>query len=294
MSEFKYPPVAEDAETVLETDFMRQVENRTLDVHRGSALVVWTGRQRIGKTTTALWMRDRINDAYGENPAAAEAFRALYYEVGEIPRSASRPQKAALRGVYNACIGPLDEGLYRRPPEVVASLVVQALAKREYEMVMVDEAGLLTVKALRGLVLARDTAKNEGHTLTIVFIGMDDLPSMIESNPQMEGRVHEWIGFVPYELDDTRDLILELDPAFLRRAPDDGEAEDVVRWIHNTFGGIPGEVVPFVRRVRARVRRMDRKLDVSLCKAVHRILVRDRERTTKLAQEGWSDDAVDS
>ena len=93
-----------EEEVIVETPLMRAVASRTLAVHKGGAVVIWTGPPRNGKTETAKWMVRRIDEAYDKNP---HAFRALHYEVGEIEKFSGNEMKRGLRSLYHATIGPV-------------------------------------------------------------------------------------------------------------------------------------------------------------------------------------------
>jgi DNA transposition AAA+ family ATPase len=193
---------------IIETMMMRLIIERTLSVHILGALVIWYGISRIGKTTTAQLMVDKLAEAY--DPDDPNAFRAVHYEVGKIEEYTGNETKRGIKSLYNAVIGtPLDEAVYiRDPPEVLAARLVHGAKLRNIQMVFVDEAGLLSLEAIRGMVLVRDVAENMGWTLTIVFIGMDDLPIKVTRKPQIVNRIHEWCFFKEYDFDDTWKLLV--------------------------------------------------------------------------------------
>lgn len=274
---------------ILETGMMRSAERRTMEVQQGSALVAWWGTQRIGKSTTARWMVRRINSAYQEDAQHPDTFRAVHYEVGMIPRSASRPQKMAIRSLWHATVSSLDEGVYRQEtPESLARLLVHELAKRNIELICVDEAGLLSLPAIRGMVLVRDTAKNLGRTLSLVFIGMDDLPQKLDRHPQVSGRVHDWVDFHAHELEETAALLASLGAPFQGLNLEDDDDREVIEWIHQRFEGIPGDIVPFCRRLAPRLKRSGDPLTVENCKVTHQITLRDKKRSLKGARGQWA------
>jgi AAA domain len=186
-------PKRKTVEVVL-TGQMRRAASRILAIHGGGGLVVVHGRSRLGKTTTANWITGGINDQY--NPDDPASFRALHYEVGEIPPWSGQEMKKGIRSLYHATIGRLDEGQYRQlPPEDLARQLVFGLRRHHLQMIFVDEAGCLSVDAIRGMVLVSDVAHLSNWPLTIVFVGMDDLPTKICDLPQLEKRVHEWLYF---------------------------------------------------------------------------------------------------
>ncbi|HEV2146287.1 MAG TPA: ATP-binding protein [Longimicrobiaceae bacterium] len=265
---------------IIETDLMRRTVKRTLAVHPESALIVWTGVTRLGKTTTARWLVQAIEEAYA--PEVEGAFRAVHYEVGRIPQWFSDAGKRALRSAYHASIGTLDEGLFRRSPsEDLARLLTRGLQRKHVQMLLVDEAGLLPMEAIRGLVLLRDVALLEGHCLSIVLIGMDDLPVLLGTCPQVKGRILEWCYFAPYNLRETWDLLAALHPHFasLDRKRPDHKAQ--VDFLHKTYGGVPGLLVPFLRKLDSRLSTLQGEVDLQLLMAIHLLTQRDHERAVR-------------
>lgn len=278
-SEFEFPRLVTDERIV--TGAMRAARKRTFAVHSESPLVVWSGRHRIGKSTTAQWLEETINEECAKKPNDAAAFRALHYQVGEIP-NVPIAAKLAIRGLISATVGPPDRGVYlQSSPDDLARLAVAGLRRLNIRMVFIDEAGLLSLRAIGGLVQVRDLAKKKEWPLTLVLIGMDDLPIKLQQRPQIFGRVHDWISFDPYTLDETAELLAKIHPVFADLDPED----EVLRWIHEQFEGVPGEMVPFVRRVAAHL--AGRVLSVSLLKAVDSIMIRDRKQMTSDSKK-WS------
>lgn len=283
-SEFKFPKLVTNERIV--TGAMRAARKRTFAVHSESPLVVWSGRHRIGKTTTAQWLEEEINEACATKPNDAAAFRAVHYQVGEISNGPIAT-KLAIRGLISATVGPLDRGVYlQSTPDELATLAVAALRRLNIQMVFVDEAGLLSLRAIGGLVQVRDLAKKKEWPLTTVLIGMDDLPIKLQQRPQIFGRVHDWISFDPYTLDETAELLAKIHPAFSNLDLEDEEDSGVLRWIHEQFEGVPGEMVPFLRRLEPRLE-SGRALTVSFVKAVNSITIRDRKQMTSDSKK-WS------
>lgn len=278
-----------DPTPTVEVALMREAERRTMAVVPGSGFVVWSGRQRIGKTTTARWMVDRINRACREDTDNPNAFRAHHYEVGEIARSAASPQKQAIRSVYHAVYGSLDEGTYRQAtPSSLARLMVAGLRKKRIRMIFIDEAGLLSLAAIRGMMLLRDTAQNEEWALSLVFIGMDGLPMKMERQKQIAGRIHEWITFEPYDFNDTYQLLATISDRFAALDTDVPEEREIVEWVHERFRGVPGEILPFYRRLKRRLEQLDVELSLAACTAVQDVTDGDRKRAVEGSRKQWS------
>jgi len=136
MNKFLFPEL--ETAQIIETAQMRRVIARTMAVHRGSSLLPWVGRSRLGKTTTARYLNNLINENFSsEDP---RAFRSVHYEVGEISNWMGHDQKKGIRSLFHACVGRLDEGLYRRSlAEDLARQLVHALKKKRIQMIFVVE-----------------------------------------------------------------------------------------------------------------------------------------------------------
>jgi hypothetical protein len=277
MSIIKFP--ARKPKKVVETTMMRQIISRTLAVHPLSALVVWYGETRIGKTTTAEYTVAKILEAYDQNNPLA--FRAKYIEVGEIPPWSGNEMKKGIKSLYFAALRiSLDEGVYQRDPiEAIAVRLIHELQKRNIQLVFIDEAGCLSLDAIRGMVLVRDIAESMGWTLTLVFVGMDDLPLKIEKLKQIAGRIGEWCYFVEYDLKDTWNLLAELHPHFAKLDRKNEEHQEQVSFLRETYGGFPGQVIQFIRRMEYRLQEHRGEIDLRFLRAVHLLTARDKKRS---------------
>lgn len=271
---------------IVETALMHEVTDRTLAVHYKSPIIVWTGQSHLGKTTTATWFRDRINLAYeAENP---DAFRAGYYQATEVPAWYHSPDKMAMGAFHSGILGPLDSGLYRRlKPDELAKHIVTGLIKRQIEMAIVDEAGLYSLPALRGLITIRDRAVIQEHPLTIVLIGMDDLPFKITATPQIDERVHEWLYFKSYTLQETIDLATEVTDLWRDADLSSVEVQRQFQFIHDHTDGVAGRIVAFLGKVEADLAFSERELSVAFLKAIHLRTLRAKERAQQAARNGY-------
>jgi DNA transposition AAA+ family ATPase len=191
---------------LIETGMMKWAMQRLLSAHPDGGFCAWSGRAGIGKTTTAEYMVKLIMQKY--DPNNPRAFKAIHYEAGAVAEWSKHEMKRGIRSLYCGVDYRLDEGLYRGYlPEELATDLVHFLKKMNIQLIFVDEAGCLSLNAIRGLVLVSDTARNMGWTLTIVLIGMDDLPHKLTRSPQVERRVIEWCYFKPYSLKETHQLL---------------------------------------------------------------------------------------
>lgn len=267
-----FPARAESA--LVRTHMMEQAKKRTFVVHKRGGLVVWSGRSRIGKTSTAEWLESQINDRYG--PDNSDAFRARYFEVGELGRQTGAHTKQAIRALYHATLGRLDEGVYRSSsPEDLAQLVIHGLDRRAIEMIFVDEAGLYSLEAIRGLVLVVDWARRLGHRLTLVLIGMDDIECTIGSNPQVNNRVADWVCFEPPNREELFKLVQRTSSIFTDRTLDDPSTVELLEWLERTFSSLPGLILPFLDKADAMIG--TREPTVRFFNALQSLAGKDRE-----------------
>jgi type II secretory pathway predicted ATPase ExeA len=226
---------------------MKYASKLTLEAHYNCGLVMWSGGVGRGKTWCAEWMVEELNAQY--DPLDPNTFRLKHYEVGRIAKWSGREEKIALRSLYHAIIGPMDEGVYRTfPLEAIAEIIVHGLRRMGYQMIFVDEAGRFSLNALDALVLVSDTAGIMEWPLTIVVIGMDDLPVKIKLNERVYSRVHQKICFAPYKPHETWDLLAALDPYFAGLNRNKSEDKEQVELVHELTGGNPRAITSFVGR----------------------------------------------
>jgi type II secretory pathway predicted ATPase ExeA len=229
------------------TGMMKYASKLTLEAHYNGGLVMWSGGVGRGKTWCAEWMVEELNAQYDSlNP---DTFRLKHYEIGRIHKWSGREEKIALRSLYHATIGPMDEGVYRAfPLEAIAETIVHGLRRVGYQIIFVDEAGRLSLNALDGLVLISDTAGIMKWPLTIVLIGMDDLPIKIKLNERINSRIHQKVCFEPYKLDETWDLLAALDQYFADLNRNKSKDKEQVALVHELTGGNPRAITSFVGR----------------------------------------------
>jgi general secretion pathway protein A len=246
-----FPPP--NKEVVVVTGMMKYAAKLTLDTHCNGGFVAWSGGVGRGKTVCARWMAEELNNQY--DPHNSSAFRVRHYEVGKVPPWAGCEEKIAIRSLWHATIGSMDEGVYRKfPVEAQAELLVHSWQRMNLQLVFVDEAGRLSLDAIDGLVLVSDTAGNMKWPLTIVLIGMDDLPVKVGRNERIKRRIHQWCYFQPYKLDETWDLLAALHPYFAALDRKKMADREQVELIHDLTGGIPGYITPFVSRFAGMLR----------------------------------------
>jgi hypothetical protein len=277
------------SDSVTVTDLMRRTAARSVAAIRSSGLVVWSGRSRIGKTTTARWMVGECARDY--DPEDPSTFRALYYQVGAIHSELPAGQKLAVAALlYQIQGAPLMETVYRRlPVEALAERAARLLMRDRNRLVLVDEAGNYSTQAIRGLVLVRDVAEQLGWAVAITLIGMDDLPQKVEKIEQVRNRVHAWCYLEEYSASETAELLAALHPHF-RSATSPAQEKaiaDQAAYIHGLFGGVIGNIVPFLHQVDARLAAGDGQITLPFLIAVRELLLRDHRRVLEDAGNGY-------
>lgn len=78
---------------------------------------------------------------------------------------------------------------------------------------------------------------------------MDDLPVKVTKLPQINGRIHEWCYFQPYEIEEIAPILKNITPIFENidiKKPKDFE---IVECIYELCGGYLGFIIPFLQKV---------------------------------------------
>jgi len=263
-------PKRQKPKTIL-TPAMKEVINRSLSVHHLSALIVWYGVGRVGKTTTGGYLVDWLNKRFDANDPFS--FRGFHYQIGKIIKGSGNEWKQAIRSLYQAALqSQMDEGFYiRNPPEVLARQTVHGLRRLNIQLVIVDEAARLSPDAIQAMALVRDIADEEGWTLTIIFIGKDDLPRLMTKVEHVHKRVLEWCHFREYSLDDTWAFLSELHPYFASLNAKKAEHRAQVETVHELCAGLPGFIVLLIQKLDYRLRNYIGIVDAKFIRAVHEL-----------------------
>lgn len=275
----------DDEGPTVETGLMVRTARRTMSVTPGGGFAMWCGPSRAGKSRTARWLADKLAAACDTNP---RAFYGVHYECAATPPGRDG-MKRGVQSLYSGTIAPMSETVYRQmTAETMAVQWVGGMRARRQRVAFLDEAGLLSIDALSGLALARDVAENAGWPVTLVLIGMDALPTRIKERPQVANRVHEWCYFTPYSLEETHELLGALHPHFAALDLDRPADRAQVSFVHEQFGGLPGLLVPFLRRLGQRAREMRVPIDLTVLRAVHLMTARDEQAAERAASAGYA------
>ena len=240
--------VAANPQVIVPTGLMHEFENRLQAILHLHGFMVVYGLSGAGKTTSARWTTNRINAAFNaDNP---HAFRAAMYEAAKNPGVAGG--KRALRTMYQEIAGyPLDDAIYRKgDTETIARELLQVITRKRLGVIAVDEAGLASVDAVSAFALLLDCATAAGYNLTVVLVGMDDLPLKMDSKtrPQLFRRVHDWFNFKHYELEDTHELLQGLHEHFAGLDSNCREHLEQIAVVHEITNGLPGLIMQFLAR----------------------------------------------
>ena len=280
--DFKFQFSAPAKDVIVPTGMMLEVINRTAAVHPGN--VLWYGESRLGKTKTAEYMERKIAEAY--DPNNPHAYRAIHYEVGEIGEWTGNEMKKGIKSLYYATLGKIDEGVYRHAPtEDLAKQLVHGLRRKNIQVVLVDEAGTLSQDAIRGMMLVANVAKNTHHLLSLVFIGMDDLPTKVQHLPQVDKRFVEWCYFAAYGPRETAKLLAQLHPHFAQLDQKNPAEYEQFECVYEMCGGFPGLIVPFLRKLDRYQQQERQEITIKYLRTVHLRTLMDKEQSVSKSLE---------
>jgi hypothetical protein len=188
----------------------------------------------------------------------------------------------------------LERSIYiSHSSEKLAALTVDAMRLKNIQIVAVDEAGTLPLDAIRGMILISDLAKKINWDLTLILIGMDDLPKKIQQLPQIKARVNEWCRFEPYELEEMFDLLRRIEPVFVNHSLDNKQHLEQIKFIHDQFQGTIGLIIPFLRRLRNYLNGSNDVVDLELLMAVQLMFLRDRDLSISDADKNYLGEVVE-
>ncbi|GJG85501.1 hypothetical protein tb265_06820 [Gemmatimonadetes bacterium T265] len=271
----------------VETPLLRRTINRTLDVRDERPFVIWVGPPGNGKTETARALVAELDAAFAQKPE--HGFRARHFEVAQ-DYTGPLGAKRILRTIHHRVIGRLTDG-DARPlgADDLAQQVIDGMMQRHVQILCIDEAGLLSMHALRGLCLLRTEAENRRWPLTVVLIGMDDLPDLVARSPQVYRRVHQWCHFTPYDFEDTWAFLAAVHPHFALLRRDNPDHLEQVTYLHAIMRGLPGDICPFLRKLDAACAATGGAplIDLTLLRAVYALSQMDERRALDDWKKGW-------
>jgi hypothetical protein len=270
------------------TNFMKEVLNRTYAVHAGDAIVIYAGEAGVGKTSTARKICESLERKFDSgNP---NAFRGIHFQFGRISRGQGNEAKRAIRSVYDAVGLNLPEGEYNTMSvQRLCSTLIEYLRLNRIQMIFADEAGLLSLEAVGGLITLLDIADDLQWLLTIILVGMDDLALKLKSRQQTFRRSCEWIYFTRYDLEDTIKLLRAMHPYFAGLDENIREGKAQFEFMYEITLGLPGFMFPFINRFDYRWRGLKNLQPITLefLQTVHMITLDDMDRAVELSRHGY-------
>jgi hypothetical protein len=123
------------------------------------------------------------------------------------------------------------------------------------------------------------------YPLSLVFIGMDDLPTKAQHLPHVDRRFVEWCYFETYSLKDIAKLLVELHPHFARLNLKNPVHYEQIECVYEMFGGFPGLIVPFLKKLDHYQRLEPEEITVTYLRTIHIRTLMDRKQSVDRSLE---------
>jgi type II secretory pathway predicted ATPase ExeA len=277
---------------IVVTPEMESAFSRVALCHSGPGqMVAVVGPSGAGKTTSMRLLSRQIEedcDAKVQN-----AWRTLYYVTADLINAhRTTLERHVLAQMLSDGLGlSVDKDLRRSRPEDLRHKILLALRQRNVQMVFIDEAGLIPALGLNALANLVNTAEVSFQwPLTIVLVGMNNLPITIRELPQVERRVIDTIFFQPYGAEEALEALAQIEPFFesLNHATEDGRIMmEFLTSPEVSSGGMLGIMIQLVQRTSDICQRDGRPFSLRELRMVHHLSARDRNRAVEQAQNGW-------
>jgi type II secretory pathway predicted ATPase ExeA len=258
------------AEVVHHTKQMEDAGHRIQAVH--PALVMLTGLPGTGKTLTALEFTNYANRHW---PVCAH-----YHEVKTLPLEHPQEDARTLQWLAQILKIPLSPIPVNRSKsswvEQSIMQIVSHLQLKSLQYLFLDEAGRLTLDAIRTLTSVFNYAQQIGHPLSIIFIGMGDLLRKAQADEQVKRRIHEWIHFYPAKQEDLVPLLSKLHPYFRDFDASDPAYLKMIAFFLQGCGGILGQIVPVLKRLNSLLPQKPSDFSVEHLQAAYLQFAQDR------------------
>ena len=277
---------------IVVTPEMESAFHRVAVCHSGPGqMVAVVGPSGAGKTTSLRLLSRQIDEDCAAN--VQNAWRTLYYVTADLTNAhRTTLERHVLAQMLSDGFGlSVEKDLRRSRPEDLRQKILLAARQRNVQMVFIDEAGLipsLGLNALANLVNAAEV--NFQWPLTIVLVGMNNLPLTIRELPQVERRVVDTIFFQPYGPEEALEALAQIEPFFesLDLGTEDGQA--VMEFLTSpevSSGGMLGIMIQLVQRTADLCQRDGRPFCLRELRMVHHLSARDRNRAVEQAKNGW-------
>ncbi len=282
------------APDVVLTPKMLQAQDRILHAHKPRGqMVVLTGDAGAGKTTAALHIANSINQ--GHEDGVEDSFAAAYFvssdlrqrmKVGLLQRRLlSEFAKMVLRLSMPRDLRSLDV------PGLLTSIAA-GLRLANTQVVFIDEAGHIPPEGLDHLVtLINTVATRERHPLTVVLVGMDDLPINVDVMPQVQRRVVDRVFFEPYDTKTALFVLRMAHPFFETVDPETVAGSEVMEFLLSgtvSHGGLIGYMLPLVERAESMAVEMKIPFGIRALRLVHAISEQDAKLGRDRTKRAWA------
>lgn len=292
MPPIKFPE--RTAPIVALTPKMLDAQDRLFAVHkpRGQFLVL-TGPAGAGKTVAALHLADRINTAHAGG--ALNSFAAAYYVASDWrkPTNSLMLQRMVFLEFAQQVLRltvPKDTRSVNLP--VLKDSIAAGLRLRNIQTVFIDEAGHIPPSGLDHLLaLINNVATGERHPLTIVLVGMDDLPLNTQVLPQVSRRVTT-VYFTPYDAATVLPILQVVHPFFKTVNLKTTEGAELMEFLLSpsvSRGGLIGYIVPLVEQAAAMAPAMSMPFGLRLLRVAHATAVNASTTAQAAAKRAWAD-----
>lgn len=114
---------------------------------------------------------------------------------------------------------------------------------------------------------------------------MDDLPTKVQHLPQVHNRFVEWCFFEAYNFDETAKLLSRLHPHFAHLDLKTVAHREQVEFVYETFGGFPGLIVPFLKKLTHQQGRETEEITLIYLRTIHMRTFMDKEQATNKSLE---------
>jgi Cdc6-like AAA superfamily ATPase len=290
MAHFQYAPVTQ--RRIVVTDTIELAASRILIVHemRGQ-FALMAGRSGAGKTTAATHICSALTEDCDNK--APNAFRARQYVSSDMRAvRADMIERRLLAEFLGKALDisvPVDSR--RQSPAMLSSQILVALKQRNIQMVFIDEAGLVPSLGLNVLANLMNEACLKHHfPLTIVLVGMNDLPLTAYELPQVRRRIGDTICFEPYTAADALVVLREVDPYFSSLQTRPAEHDEVMEFLMSpevSDGGMLGQMIQLVERASKFAKVQGHTPSITALRTAHLIKAKDAQRAATDARQGY-------
>lgn len=124
-------------------------------------------------------------------------------------------------------------------------------------LLILDEAGTQSAEQLRGITGIADAARRTGVPLTILLVGMDELPKKLYTKAQVKRRVRGWEIFNDWPREDLEALVLAHSPVLSAIRETDTDVKAVLDLLLTHAKGCLSDVVESTVDLEERLAALD-------------------------------------